>query len=330
MSYIDIVREYSQKNYFEYNHEALFAQVTEAMQKNGAERAQALKEVIQKNYIAEAQKFEPMRRKAIYDSFSYEVNTKEYNRAIKIREVPAPVFLEDYVSIIEAMAKDIDETYKPEYMLGMSASDAKNLISAQLSSYSRYEEAEYRLETDGWEVAQDTAKSSGFPKLDEDQRDYAKFDEEDQGLVKETYIRKMIVEKKLSSMGFFEKIFSSKGRAMRNFVKTAERVLKDVKFPKAAEKEAEYEYSYSVAAEGEYKLYHSLIEEKMNNKQNEAEIGEKKIQESLIKNNEGNLLNEEDRKVKVDFAGEVFDEKADAKPEKIEEHQVPVHSKIIE
>ena len=262
MSYIDIVREYSEKNQFEYNHEAMFAQVREAMQQSGAARAQALRAVMKAHYSADVKKYEPMRNNTKFDLLG--LDGKEYDRAFKRMEKMsnAMSFLEEYVSIINAMAKDVDDTYEPEFMLGMELSESQNLIDEHLNAYTRFEQSKYNFKTNGWRYALKFIEEARYSKEDKAVRNYATSDEVEQSKMKETYVRKQMVKDELATMGFFQKYFSFQGIAMRYYVRTAERALKDVKFPKEAEREAVEDFAKSVTAENEYQVYHNVVAEK--------------------------------------------------------------------
>ena len=48
MPYIDVVQAYSERNRFQYNHKAIFAQVRKAMKKVGDNREKALEEASSK------------------------------------------------------------------------------------------------------------------------------------------------------------------------------------------------------------------------------------------------------------------------------------------
>lgn len=268
MPYIDIVREYSKKNHFEYNHEELFNQVREAMTKSGAERAQALQTVLKTNFRADAEKYEPVRKKMMVDAQS--ANAMQ-SAAIdfELRKMADPcAFLEEYTNMINAMAKDIDETYEPAFMLGMNAREAKNLVSDQLNVFNRLEETMYVLKRDGWERALELVEQSRYSRTNQAVRNYATEDEENRLGMMDVFMRKECVKKELNAMGFFRKYFSAEGRSMRNYVKVAEQTLKEVQFPKIAEKEAEAEFAQTSISEKFYEKSYMIMDAKF--KHNES------------------------------------------------------------
>ena len=168
----------------------------------------ALRDVLKRNYIADAEKYEPMRKKLIKDLWG--VSGATHDKLLEKTEKMAgsPRFLEEYVSIIHAMAKDIDDKYEPEFMLGMDAREAKNYISAHLNTFTRYDQTVYGLQQEGWEEAMDLVRVSTYSKIKNEYRDYATADESRQCGMRETYVRKEHVKKQLKDMGFFKKYFS--------------------------------------------------------------------------------------------------------------------------
>ena len=263
MPYIDLINDYSQKNNYAYGgHEALFEQVREAMKKSGQERSAALRDVLKRNYIADAEKYEPMRKQFIKELWGVTGDTHEklLERAEKM--AGAPQFLEEYVSIIHAMAKDIDDKYEPEFMLGMDAGEAKNYVSAHLNTYTCYDQTVHSLQQEGWEAAMELVRSSTYSKVKDEYRNYATSNETRQGNMKETYVRKEHVKKQLKNMGFFKKYFSEEGRNMRKYVKAAESALTKVGFTERAAKEAEIEFGRTATLENEYEACYKYMDKK--------------------------------------------------------------------
>ena len=285
MSYKDIVRDLSAKNHIEYNDRELYKQVKKAMKKTGERRAQALRDIAKSNYVAEAEKFEPLKRKYRHDTTLFDSMDKEYKVAFNNLQTMsiAPVFLEEYISIIDAMAKHCDKTYEPKFMLGMNETEVKFMISNHLNTFSRLEETKYRMRTQGWEESLADIEKSRYSRVNNAIRIYANQDENEKSYIKETYIRKKAVKEELDKMGFFAKYFSAEGRAMRKYVKTAERALKDVEFPKHMEKQTEIEYCGSAVGEFEFETNYKFVEERFKQEQEKAQerenLEEKKIEQ---------------------------------------------------
>ena len=167
-------------------------------------------------------------------------------------------FLEEYVALIGAMAKDCDSSYVPEFMLGMSAYDAKNYVSQHLSTYSIYDQHRYALSKDDWQTRyenlNDAIMEDGVYFMYEDSPTHAKEN------MKEAYVRKEIMKEDLKKMGSFDKYFGSEGRAMRKYVKTVESALKNAGFTEKAVQEAMYDSARSASLENEYEGCHIYLD----------------------------------------------------------------------
>ena len=319
MPYMDLVREYSRKNRFEYDHKAVFGQVRAAMAKSGVEREAALKDVLKRNYLADAEKYEPRRKQIQNEVRGMGANENPDLLDAMMEMSGATAFLEQYVDMITAMAKDIDATFEPEFMLGIASKDAKNLVSGFLSSYSRYDESKHTLKTEGWETAFELVERCRYSRFEDKVREYSKADENVQNDIKETYIRKKIVQEELNSHGFFWRLFHrSDVKTMRNYIGAAERALADVGFPKEAAKEADADFAQSAALETEYAACHDYFDEKF-----KAEA-ERLQAENEVKLEHAVPENAEKEKVNV-----VLDEPATDKSEKINEPDKSVIEKNI-
>ena len=107
MPYMDLVREYSRKNRFKYDHKAVFGQVRAAMAKSGVEREAALKDVLKRNYLADAEKYEPRRKQIQNEARGMGANENPDLLDAMLEMSGANTFLEQYVDMVTAMAKDI-------------------------------------------------------------------------------------------------------------------------------------------------------------------------------------------------------------------------------
>ncbi len=180
-----------------------------------------------------------------------------------IRGMARPAqFLEQFAEIVGAMAKDIDATYTPRNMLGLTAQDAKNLVGHQLNSYTLLDETMYSFKKYGYEEAHRTIETIRVDSLTGETRDYATTDDEHKAGMHDTYMRKEAVKKELKDNGFFWRlIHRSEVKQMRNYIKAAEDALKEVKYTKQAAKEAEYAFSKSAAIETEYEKAYNFIDD---------------------------------------------------------------------
>lgn len=303
MAYMDLVREYSENNKFEYNTKELYSQVKKAMKKRGSARVNALGNVLKKNYPLEAGKYEPMKREMKMKLLTHDPNDREFKQLEKtIEKMALPMtFLEQYINIINAMASDIKPSYKPAFMLGLDELEAKTLLSDHLNSFTRDAETMVSLKTFGWAAALEDVEFSRYSSVNEKVYDYATADPDKRGEMKNTFIRMKLVKEELSKMNFFKKYFTSEGSAMRNYVKVAEKALRDVNFPRIAGLEAVYEYSMGVATEPEYQIAHETVKNLY-----QAEEEKKKLANSEPQKQHENQELQRDKEVnnvakKVDF-----------------------------
>lgn len=262
MPYVTTVENLSQKNLFEYNSAKVFAEVSEAMAKEGDARDKALQEVLKRNYLADAEKYEPMRKQLLFQLRGMSANEASRMSDAITNMSGSYSFLEEYATIISEMAKDIDGSYKPKFLLGLTANETKNLASGFLSSYSRYDEAKFIIENTTLEDAMDQVESVRYSSTKQEVRNYGRSDEDTKGQMKELYIHKKIISEKLDSKGFFWKLFHLKeARAMRTYINTVNNALRDIGFPDSAAKEAEVEFfSQSSSLETEYEATHRQID----------------------------------------------------------------------
>ena len=261
MSYVDLLNQYREKNSYEYaNHAAIYEQVKAAMLKSGEERSEALRDVLKNNYMADAEKYEPMRKKLVQDLWS--LSGKKYDEVMaKTGKMSGSAqFLEEYVAIIGAMAKDVDSSYEPEFMLGMTASDAKNYVSGHLNSFTIHDQLRHSLSKDDWQTRFENLNDATME--DGEYLNYETATTGGKGNMKETYMRKEMIKADLKSMNFFKRYFSQEGKMMRKYIKTAEEALKKAGFTKTAAREAEIESTRTAALENEYEGCYIYIDSK--------------------------------------------------------------------
>ena len=208
MSYIDDIQKFSEKNQFDYNHKQIFKQVKKAMKKTGDARTEALIDVLKTNYLADVKRYALIK---LEKSEEARKASRRHGPELKKKlagMAEAPAFLEEYVSIINLMAMDVDSTYDPKFMLGMKMDMTKELVDAHLNAITPYEKVKRSLKAEGWEEATrnaEKAKNSNFTRTPIIYNDLTS--EPDREVVHQAYIRKEIVKKELSEMGFFKKYF---------------------------------------------------------------------------------------------------------------------------
>ena len=261
MSYIDDIQKFSEKNQFDYNHKQIYKQVKKAMKKTGAERTEALIDVLKTNYLADVKRYEHTRLDKRTEA-SFASGRKASVLMDKLAAMAiAPAFLEEYVSIINIMAMDIDSTYNPKFMLGMKMDMTKELVDAHLNAITPYEHVKRSLKAEGWEEATRNAENAKTSPLTRTPIKYNDLTSEpDREVVHQAYIRKEIVKKELSEMGFFKKYLTGEGRAMRNYLKTVEETLKAVSFPEKDGAAVMREFTKGLTPESDVKRIHSYID----------------------------------------------------------------------
>ena len=321
MSYLELLNQYREKNSYQYpNHAAMYKQVKAAMRKTGTERSEALRNVLKNNYMADAEKYEPMRKKLINDMWNSMGKKYDALLAQTKKMSGSSGFLEEYVNLIGAMAKDVDAGYEPEFMLGMTVSDAKNYVSHHLNTYSLYEQTKHSLSKDNWQVRYENLSEATME--DDEYLDYSTATTGQKENMKESYIRKQIVQEELNNMNIFKRYFSSEGKKMRAFVKAAEDALKKVGFTKKAAREAEIEYTRTASLENEYEGCHTYMDLKFTA---HAEGREEELErEFRLRNiNDDTVAENDNNKEVVQFkAGEI--DGASKNNDVSEKHEEPV------
>jgi hypothetical protein len=168
--------------------------------------------------------------------------------------------LEEYVAIIGAMAKDVDSSYEPEFMLGMTVNDAKNYVSHHLNTFSIHDQMKHSFAKDNWQKRFENLNDATME--DDAYLDYSSASTGEKDNMKEAYMHKELVKAELKEMNFFKRYFSAEGKMMRKYIKTAEEALKKVGFTKKAAREAEIEYTRTAALDNEYEGCHTYMENK--------------------------------------------------------------------
>ena len=306
MPYIDIVNTHGRNNRFEYAHKEIYQQVRRAMKKTGEERDRALKEVLTAAYKKESVRYEAMRQQRIADLYSTEDATESARLDAEMRTMARPAqFLEQMAEIVGEMAKDIDANYKPKGMIGLTTNEAKNLVSFQLSSYTRIDETMYSLKKFGWEHAHISLGHIRTNTLTGERRSFATTDDEHKAGMYDVYIRKEELKNQLNSKGFFWKLFHRADvRAMNDYINAAEEALTAVGFPESAIGEAKAEFACSAATESEYATAYKHFDDKFYVSEDEVEqLLENKSDEEMLEmfdekaNREDRIANDRSKRI---------------------------------
>ena len=255
-----LANEFNKKNIYEIDYDYLRERIGKVMNKTARrDLDKALKKVVSKLLLEEAIDYEVFRRENIISAKYGKLDPILTENVLAISNEMD--FLLGFVKIANECAKEFTPNYDPPFMFGMTQKEVQNILKKQFEGYSRRDEARHDLlHITGVKSWQDEVEFSraGY---DGRVREYEKEAEREKGYIRETYMRKEIVKKELSDMGFWRRWFSEsrKARQLKTFVKLAEKALKDVKFTKEGEKEAIEEYKAPAARKEDYTLTYQAV-----------------------------------------------------------------------
>lgn len=256
----ELANKFNEKNIYDIDYDHLRHSMEKVMKRtNRSKLDNALKKTFVKELLAEAIDYEYFRRTNIYSAANGNLDPMLTERVYGTsNEID---FLLGYVKIATECAKEINPNYQPQFMLGMTQDDVKDFFNKQLGSYTRRDEARHDLiNVHG---VKNCMEDIEFSRADNNGnvRNYATAEEKEKGYIKETYIRKEIVKQELRNLGFWRKWFdrSRKAREMREFVKAAEKALKDVKFTKEGIKDAIADFNAPAVRQDDVKLTNQAV-----------------------------------------------------------------------
>ena len=277
MSYINTVNTYSIRNRFDYEHKKLYKKVKAIMQKQGIERDESLKNFIKRDYVKQAEKYEPLRKQALQNIRALGTDaTEEQENAVRER-ANAFVFFKQYLNIISAMATDIDPNFKASFMFGFKKNEVKNFMSAHLSTYSRYDESKFDLKHPDWQMELEGIETARYDSDRNRVRNYEEEEDHYKDEIKNVYMHKEIIKEILNEKGFFWKlIHRGDVQKMNNYIRRAEETLREVNFTFNGEQEAKAEFAQSASLEYEYEQIYDEVEQEfeeqiVENQQSSAE-----------------------------------------------------------
>ena len=250
-----LATEFNEKNIYEIDYDYLKSRIERVMNRTARRDLDSkLKTTVAKILLEEAIDYESFRRKNIYSAVNGKFDGPYTEKVVQISNEMD--FLLGYVKIATECVKELNPTYLPPFMFGLTQDEVKNIFKKQFESYTRRDEARHDLLNVGslrsWKEDVEFSRAGYDGKV----REYDKEADREKGYIKETYIRKEIAKQELSDMGFWRRWFSEsrKARELRNFIKLAEKALKDVKFTKEGEKEAIADFKAPAARHDDVKL----------------------------------------------------------------------------
>ena len=250
-----LANEFNKKNIYEIDYDYLRDRIEKVMNKTARGNLdKALKETVSKLLLEEAIDYQVFRRENLTSAVNGKFDGVYTEKVVQIsNEID---FLLGFVNIANECAKELTPNYDPPFMFGMTQKEVQNILKKQFESYTRRDEARHDLlHVNGlrsWKEDVEFSRADYDGKV----REYDKEADREKGYIKETYIRKEIAKQELSDMGFWRRWFSEsrKARELRNFIKLAEKALKDVKFTKEGEKEAIADFKAPAARHDDVKL----------------------------------------------------------------------------
>ena len=250
-----LATEFNEKNIYEIDYDYLKSRIERVMNRTARRDLDSkLKTTVAKILLEEAIDYESFRRKNIYSAVNGKFDGPYTEKVVQISNEMD--FLLGYVKIATECVKELNPTYLPPFMFGLTQDEVKNIFKKQFESYTRRDEARHDLLNVGslrsWKEDVEFSRAGYDGKV----REYDKEADREKGYIKETYIRKEIVKQELRDMGFWRRWFSDSRRAreLKAFVKAAEKALKDVKFTKEGEKEAIADFKAPAARHDDVKL----------------------------------------------------------------------------
>ena len=255
-----LANEFNKKNIYEIDYDYLRDRIEKVMNKTARGNLdKALKETVSKLLLEEAIDYQVFRRENLTSAVNGKFDGVYTEKVVQIsNEID---FLLGFVNIANECAKELTPNYDPPFMFGMTQKEVQNILKKQFESYTRRDEARHDLlHVNGlrsWKEDVEFSRADYDGKV----REYDKEADREKGYIKETYIRKEIAKQELSDMGFWRRWFSEsrKARELRNFIKLAEKALKDVKFTKEGEKEAIADFKAPAARHDDVKLTYQAV-----------------------------------------------------------------------
>lgn len=305
MSFNELIDNLKQVNNCKINSKAILSQVTAAMKLAGDERDLALKQVMLELFPKDAEEYERVRQEGflyIRDCMGNEDELDEYldfAHRYKNRMQPAK-FMESYALAISMCAKEIDPDYESKYMLGITIDEAKTLQTDCFNSFTFFDVMRYELfTTRGIEKCRNDIELARFDSQTHMTSHYPTENQVKKSRIEDVYIRKEILKDELGKRGFFWRLFNSfQTYEMREFIKAAEKVLKEVDFTQADAVRVDKTLSDSATSEEEIGWTFDAIDAQYAaEEKRQAEKNGKDITESISES-------DEKKKISVPIANE--------------------------
>ena len=227
MPFQQMVEDFNTRTRFEINSNEIQNRVEAAMQLQGKEREIAFKLIMVEVFSIDALAYERIRMDAQLQLMEDLSMVEDY-----LTIPDRPTFMKGYINLISECAKEVDPQYEPPFMMGMDIEEIKDLQMATLRSYTVYDAARYRLFTSrGIDKSYDDIEKARFSEGLQTVRNYSDAYTIGRSGIEDVHIQKEIMKEEFGKKSIFWRIrHPFKAYEMWNFIKTAEKALKDVNF----------------------------------------------------------------------------------------------------
>jgi hypothetical protein len=228
MSFKKKVKNFIKNSDVSLNVKALDKRVKSAMKLNGAERDNAMKQIMLDLFPIEAREHESVRSKTLM--------IIARNQNIDVKNIMGiHEFTEGYMDLICERAKEIDPQYKPPAMMGLGREEYRKMVQERLDSYTERDAIAFDLfELRTIKYAMIDNENARYSKTQKSVRNYHTEKEWSKAFIEDVYTRRELVKEKLASKSRFWKWrHPFKTSDMKNFIDSANKTLKDVGFTEA-------------------------------------------------------------------------------------------------
>lgn len=231
-----MLEAFNKRNQFEIDGKAIVDGVKDAMRYEGKMRDDRIWKILNDTFPKIASEYEPLRcRRNTFALHNYGVET--FSGTCNESQ-----FLTGYIDIIAACAQEMDPNYRPEFMLGMKKDESKKMLENMFASYTHREDLHDNI--NNYEDIREGIEDIDFLRYRQGTKTLRNYEDEPkeiQGNIRDLYMHKEVMKEEMKQRNIFWRWFSRDAWAMRKYIKVAEQTLKDVQFPRTAEKLAKEE-----------------------------------------------------------------------------------------
>ena len=229
MAFKKKVKDFIKKSEVEINSKALDKRVKSAMKLNGAQRDNAMKQIMLDLFPTEAQEHEAVRIKTDLIIARNQAQGFEWGME---KDMGIHDFTVGYIDLICERAKEIDPSYKPPAMMGLGREEYRTMLQNRVDSYTERDAIEFDLfELRTLKYAMIDNENARYSKSGKYVRNYHSEKEQSKAYIEEVYTRRELVKEKLDRKNRLWKWFHPfKTSEMKKFIESANKTLSDVGF----------------------------------------------------------------------------------------------------